>query len=219
MKQNLPMLATLLTIAYAINSCSKDEVPDLPKPCGDFGYYDTETYYCYTELRQRCDSAGNCDVLYSTCYVSEKLGNSAYYVMTCGTTAAEWPKAMCETEAYDPAKQICSGGKIFPYLTYVSDNEKYKTVDMDTQTDWETAMTVCPSGWYLPSNEEWDALYHYADSTSFALPTNGRWWSNSEYDSNNAYFRDMSDSTENAYKYTDKGDSLSVRCVKSLQIP
>jgi len=215
MKQNLPMLATLLTIAYAINSCSNNSVPDLPKPCADFGYYDTETYYCYSELRQRCDSTGNCDILYSTCYVSEKPGNSAYYVMTCGTTSAEWPKAMCEGVAYDPAKQICSDGKVFFYFTYVSDNKKYKTMDMDTTTDWETAKTVCLSGWNLPSNEEWDGLYHYADSTNLALPE-GSWWSSSEYDRNNAYFRDVSDSTENAYKYTYKSRFLSVRCLKSL---
>jgi uncharacterized protein (TIGR02145 family) len=27
------------------------------------------------------------------------------------------------------------------------------------QYDWETAMKVCPSGWHLPSKEEWDALF------------------------------------------------------------
>jgi len=32
--------------------------------------------------------------------------------------------------------------------------------------DWETAMKACPSGWHLPSNEEWDKLYHYVDGTS-----------------------------------------------------
>jgi uncharacterized protein (TIGR02145 family) len=29
--------------------------------------------------------------------------------------------------------------------------------------DWAAAMTVCPSGWHLPSNAEWDKLYRYAD--------------------------------------------------------
>jgi uncharacterized protein (TIGR02145 family) len=24
--------------------------------------------------------------------------------------------------------------------------------------DWKTAMTACPSGWHLPSNQEWDGL-------------------------------------------------------------
>ncbi|MDR0518162.1 MAG: fibrobacter succinogenes major paralogous domain-containing protein [Fibromonadaceae bacterium] len=32
--------------------------------------------------------------------------------------------------------------------------------------NWNTAMKACPSGWHLPSNEEWDKLYRYADGTS-----------------------------------------------------
>jgi len=133
MRQNFLMLAALLTIA----SCSDDEVPDLPQPCGEFGYYDSETYYCYTELRQRCDSAGNCDVLYSTCYVSENPYNSAYYVMTCGTTTASWPKAMCDAVAYDPSTQICKDNRVITVVsrfTDVRDSIKYKAVDIGTQT-------------------------------------------------------------------------------------
>jgi len=30
----------------------------------------------------------------------------------------------------------------------------------------EAAKTVCPSGWHLPSQAEWDKLYHYVDGTS-----------------------------------------------------
>ncbi|MDR0515685.1 MAG: fibrobacter succinogenes major paralogous domain-containing protein [Fibromonadaceae bacterium] len=29
--------------------------------------------------------------------------------------------------------------------------------------DWATAMKACPKGWHLPSNDEWDKLYCYAD--------------------------------------------------------
>jgi len=32
--------------------------------------------------------------------------------------------------------------------------------------DWGVAKNVCPSGWHLPSNDEWDILYRYADGTS-----------------------------------------------------
>jgi uncharacterized protein (TIGR02145 family) len=31
--------------------------------------------------------------------------------------------------------------------------------------DWETARTVCPSGWHLPSREEWDSLARYVGGT------------------------------------------------------
>jgi len=32
--------------------------------------------------------------------------------------------------------------------------------------DWETANTVCPSGWYLPSNTEWTTLRNFVESDS-----------------------------------------------------
>jgi uncharacterized protein (TIGR02145 family) len=32
--------------------------------------------------------------------------------------------------------------------------------------DWATAMTVCPSGWHLPSNADWDKLYRYVDGST-----------------------------------------------------
>jgi len=34
--------------------------------------------------------------------------------------------------------------------------------------DWETAKTVCPSGWRLPSNDDWDKLVRTAGGTSVA---------------------------------------------------
>jgi uncharacterized protein (TIGR02145 family) len=32
--------------------------------------------------------------------------------------------------------------------------------------DWETAKTVCPNGWHLPTNAEWDKLFRHADGDS-----------------------------------------------------
>jgi len=32
--------------------------------------------------------------------------------------------------------------------------------------DWAAAKKVCPKGWHLPSNDEWDELYRFADGTS-----------------------------------------------------
>jgi uncharacterized protein (TIGR02145 family) len=31
--------------------------------------------------------------------------------------------------------------------------------------NWETAKKACPAGWHLPSNDEWDKLYRFADFT------------------------------------------------------
>jgi uncharacterized protein (TIGR02145 family) len=46
--------------------------------------------------------------------------------------------------------------------------------------DWATAKTVCPSGWHLPSNADWDKLYRYTDGTSgtespYSSPTAGKY--------------------------------------------
>jgi len=34
--------------------------------------------------------------------------------------------------------------------------------------DWETAKKACPSGWHLPSNEEWDGLVDFAGGEKIA---------------------------------------------------
>ncbi|MDR0516849.1 MAG: fibrobacter succinogenes major paralogous domain-containing protein [Fibromonadaceae bacterium] len=62
--------------------------------------------------------------------------------------------------------------------------------------DWNTAMKVCPPGWHLPSNEEWDRLYRFADDSSgtespYDSPTAGKYlkaksgWENCEGKSGN----------------------------------
>ncbi|MDR0517805.1 MAG: fibrobacter succinogenes major paralogous domain-containing protein [Fibromonadaceae bacterium] len=39
--------------------------------------------------------------------------------------------------------------------------------------NWNTAVDVCPSGWRLPSNEDWDKLFRFVDDiTSTSIPYN-----------------------------------------------
>jgi len=47
--------------------------------------------------------------------------------------------------------------------------------------DWSTAITVCPDGWHLPSDEEWDILIAFVGSSSTAgryLKATSGWNSN-----------------------------------------
>jgi len=45
--------------------------------------------------------------------------------------------------------------------------------------DWNTAMTVCPKGWRLPSREEWGNLAAAAGGVSKALKSTSGWVGNS----------------------------------------
>jgi uncharacterized protein (TIGR02145 family) len=39
--------------------------------------------------------------------------------------------------------------------------------------DWETAKKACPSGWHLPSDEEWEVLENFAGGLGYLKATNG----------------------------------------------
>ncbi|MDR2581100.1 MAG: fibrobacter succinogenes major paralogous domain-containing protein [Fibromonadaceae bacterium] len=116
--------------------------------------------------------------------------------------------------------------------------------------NWNTALTVCPSGWRLPTDAEWTALTNHAGSNagtklkansslwftntgtddfgfsalpggigwegSFSYVGNfGFWWSATESDASNAWFRSMNYNFSNVPRFNDRREHLfSVRCVK-----
>ena len=48
--------------------------------------------------------------------------------------------------------------------------------------DWETALTVCPPGWHLPSDEEWLVLEMFiGDSAATRLKTTNYWSEEGDY--------------------------------------
>jgi uncharacterized protein (TIGR02145 family) len=51
-------------------------------------------------------------------------------------------------------------------LSFYTEGSEYHYEQYGRLYNWETAMKACPSGWHLPSNEDWDKLYRYADGTS-----------------------------------------------------
>jgi len=60
---------------------------------------------------------------------------------------------MAENLNYNAAGSVC-----YKY------DEKYCNI-YGKLYSWAAASTVCPKGWRLPSNADWDKLYSYADST------------------------------------------------------
>lgn len=86
---------------------------------------------------------------------------------------------------------MTSAAQITGTFTDSRDDKTYKTVKIGTQTwmaenlaheassgfwkrgneyvyNWETAKTVCPSGWHLPTDAEWTTLIRYLGGESVA---------------------------------------------------
>jgi len=110
--------------------------------------------------------------------------------------------------------------------------------------DWETAQTVCPKGWHLPSiKDEWDRLIHSVSSTNdsgfsallggygdpdgyfYNVGYDGCWWSSTVDYRRNSKIKVIKDTISNAYnihynaegirkREVDKTYLFSVRCIK-----
>jgi uncharacterized protein (TIGR02145 family) len=107
--------------------------------------------------------------------------------------------------------------------------------------NWETARAICPPGWHLPSDDEWDALiaatrrartanFNDLDAYGFAaLPggfgdghgqfgniggNNGYWWSDAEDDIHTAWVRSITLGRKAVNRGKgDKSILCSIRCV------
>ncbi|MCL1957605.1 MAG: fibrobacter succinogenes major paralogous domain-containing protein [Fibromonadales bacterium] len=121
-----------------------------------------------------------------------KTAEAAEKAAEAAKKAAEEAKKVAEKVAEEAVAKIESQRGSF---TDLRDNKEYKTIKIGNQTwmaenlnyeaegskcydnnksncqkygrlyMWETAKMVCPNGWHLPSNAEWDVLYHYVDGT------------------------------------------------------
>jgi uncharacterized protein (TIGR02145 family) len=109
--------------------------------------------------------------------------------------------------------------------------------------DWQTAKSVCPKGWHLPSKSEFDTFlsnvggsgskaylaleeggssgynallggYRYALGVSTNIGKYGYWWSSMEKDGSNAWHLYMNSFYNTAYiYYNSKVYGLCVRCL------
>ena len=60
-----------------------------------------------------------------------------------------------------------SGLSVVPITKILPDNEvQANCAKYGRLYNWETAMKVCPKGWHLPSNEDWEKLFRFVDGNT-----------------------------------------------------
>jgi len=158
--------------------------------CGD-EYYDEELQFCqdgkvydkcggykYNPLNQKCEN----DSLFSKCG-GEWYNSFSQFCASDGNIIGN------KGEFIDSRD-----GRVYKYViigtqTWMAENLRYETPNTKCYDnnpsnceiygplyDWNTAMKVCPSGWHLPSDEEWITLKDYVDSDASKLKANSSTW-------------------------------------------
>jgi uncharacterized protein (TIGR02145 family) len=178
---------------------------DLKPKCGNY-IYDAATQFCsaqngnvyakcggsaYNTTTQFCDNGA---------VQAMQLCGSAYYNPTAMFCSEQETIMFRDSRDGNEYRITTIGNQVWfaENLNYNDNTNGSKCYDnQDSNCDsfgrlynWEAAKLACPSGWHLPSNEEWDRLYRYADGTNgtsspYNSPTAGKylkatsgWYSN-----------------------------------------
>jgi uncharacterized protein (TIGR02145 family) len=183
----------------ATQFCSEQDSKIYNK-CGGLKY-NTNTEICNNGSVQSLCEMDN--------YFCDNRDNKAYKITTVGTQV--W---MAENLNYN-----ANGSKCY------NDLDSY-CATYGRLYNWNTALTVCPEGWYLPTINELDTFmgingfatllggFGHPDGSFGSVGYSGIWWSSTEYGSYSAYrFEYYSDGVVRMNDI-DKNNLFSVRCAK-----
>ena len=89
--------------------------------------------------------------------------------------------------------------------------------DAAGSADWNTAGTVCPSGWHLPTEQELKLIWTYQDRLCKEghVPLEGNYWSCTEAGNGSYYYVDM-DAESYVRQSAASSETGNVRCVRDI---
>jgi hypothetical protein len=128
----------------------------------------------------------------------------------------------------DVASNCVTYGSLYDWATAMALASSYNSTAYGTSTRHKG---VCPTGWHLPSDAEWEELRYFAalpggyyipNSGSADVGDYGVWWTATEYDAKHSRSNAMIENESSIFRYGDdkfdysleKSRKLSVRCVK-----
>ena len=139
----------------------------LKEPCGN-GYYDPVTQFC----------SGQDNLIYDKC--NGRVYNSLNQICRDNIVLDK-----CGNDYYNPNSsfEYCYNNIVNEYTyttigtqTWMTESLRLKASDAKCYDDkldncvifgvlynWNTAMNICPSGWRLPNDNEWDALRDFVE--------------------------------------------------------
>jgi len=124
----------------------------------------------YVERDNHCDSGGK---NYKGCQSSVKPSSSSSVVVDPSGCRNAGSNYSCSISGY---KTVEINGQVWMAQNLNCDVEGSKCYDNETENcnklgrlyDWCTAIAVCPEGWHLPSDDEWQELVDFAGGNGVA---------------------------------------------------
>jgi uncharacterized protein (TIGR02145 family) len=154
LKNGVKIVAMLVVAVIFVGCTSSDDVQELP-PVGDAS----------------SSSGGKGNNIAS--YKTVKIGNQTWM-------AENLDYAVEGSKCYNNQDSNCNTyGRLYNWATAMALPANCETTSCSSQISTKHR-GICPSGWHIPSNAEWDQLYRYADGTSgtsspYGSPTAGRY--------------------------------------------
>jgi len=101
-------------------------------------------------------------------------GTLSYQGQTYRTVKIGGQTWMADNLNYNASGSVCYGNESSNCATYGRLYDWATAMDLDPSCNFSACASqvqsthrgICPSGWHIPSNEDWDKLYRYADGTS-----------------------------------------------------
>ncbi|MDR2554367.1 MAG: hypothetical protein LBC64_02965 [Fibromonadaceae bacterium] len=158
--------------------CSRDDVVRFTE-CGDVWEYDASTYFCHTDntVHYKCNGNNyNVSTQYCSNGTLKNYGSVTYERKTYKTVIIGYQTWMAEnlnynvggSRCYNDEESICAiFGRLYDWATAMNLLDSCNRSSCASQVGTKHR-GICPSGWHLPSYDEWQILVDFVGGEEIA---------------------------------------------------